>query len=122
MTSIKWQWRELSRLWRLMFPERSAKRLIQTVGPLWLFLHGAKREHKVRIWKTGDGWYCIDLAFPAKQLGVEAKGGWQKYYVGDVARDQALLDKGWQIIRVSEAEIEADPRAVKRRVRNFVKG
>lgn len=105
-----------------MFPEASAALLIKTVGALWLWRHGARREYKVRLWSSGAGWYAIDLALPHKKIGVEAKGGWRHYYDGDIARDQKLMDKGWQILRVTEKEMLEDPKGQKRRIRAFIRG
>lgn len=122
MNRLVWQYRELQRLYRLMFPERSASLLVKTIGAFWLWRHGARREVKVKLWNTGDGWYSIDLAIPRKMIGLEAKGGYQKYYQGDVARDQALIDAGWEMLRVSEAEMKADPKACRKRLRNYLKG
>jgi very-short-patch-repair endonuclease len=120
VSEARWQYRELQRLWRLMFPEQSARLLIKTVGPFWLWRHGARREYKVSLWK-GAGWYCIDVALPRRKVGLEAKGGWRKYYDGDIVRDQELSDRGWHILRITEVEMHENPAAVRRRVRKFVR-
>lgn len=116
---LKWKWYELQRLRRLLWPEESAKLLIRTVGGFWLWRHGVRREVRVKLWRKSPGWYCIDLAHLRHKRGVEAKGGFRKYYTGDIVRDQALIDRGWKIIRISTAEMKADPKGVRKRVRHF---
>jgi very-short-patch-repair endonuclease len=117
---MKWKLREASRLYRkYIHQERSKRRLIDCVGAFWLFRHGAKIEYQVRLFKS-EGWYCIDIAIPHRKVGLEAKGGWRKYYPGDIARDQRLIDRGWRMLRVTEEEIEKDPKGVRKRVRAFI--
>lgn len=123
---LQWYWYETKRLHRLWVrPERSAYDLCRTVGIFWLWRHGAKREYKVKLWKTTPGWYALDLALPHKLLGVEADGA-PHYTVNgfkhDILRDQQLRSKGWQILRVTYAEIKTNPRGVKKRVRKFLRG
>jgi hypothetical protein len=109
----------------MAFPERSKRRLVQCVGPWWLWLHGAVQEHRVKLYSGSDGWYCIDIAVPNRWRkggrGVEAKGGWRKYYDHDIVRDQTLGDAGWKILRVTEAEMHEDPKGTRRRVREFLR-
>lgn len=120
---MKWKWREIQRLYRkYIHQERSKRMLIDVIGPFWLLLHGAKVEHKVKLYKTGDGWYCIDLAIPHKKIALEAKGGSRKYYDGDILRDQGLKDAGWTVERITEAEMRQDPKGVRRRLRELIKG
>jgi very-short-patch-repair endonuclease len=123
MNELKWQYYELKRLWRLWVdPEPSARRLIKAAGPFWLWRRGARREYKVKLWKTGQGWYAIDLVIPRLKKGVEADGwshrGRQQR---DVVRDHRLGELGWQILRIDDEETKRDPRAVRRRVRKFLK-
>lgn len=125
--NIKWWWWDIKRLWRLWVrPEPSAYDLCRVVGVWWLWRHGARREFKVKLWKTSyPGWYALDLSIPRRKLAVEADGG-PHYTVNgfkrDIVRDEQLRSKGWQVMRVNYAEIKANPRGVKRRVRKFLKG
>lgn len=124
MEYIKWRWREVKRLKRLLFPEPSIKLLVKIVGPFWLWRRGARREFKIKLWSIGHGWYCPDIALPHKKLAVEADGAPHFTKQGmrrDIVRDQRLRDKGWQILRVSYKEMRDDPRHVRKRVRNFLR-
>ena len=125
--NIKWYYYDLKRLWRLWVrPEASAYDLCRVTGVWWLWIHGARREYKVRLWKTAQpGWYALDLAIPRRKLAVEADGS-PHYTVNgfrhDIARDEKLHEKGWQVMRINYSEIKADPRGVRKRVRKFLKG
>jgi hypothetical protein len=121
MNKLKWKWRDLKRMYRWWWPERSANLLIKTVGAFWLWRHGVKREVKVQLFKKGDGWYCPDFAIPEKYIAVEAKGGYRKDWPRDIVKEQRLKDFGWQVLFVSEAEMKANPQAVRRQVRAFLK-
>lgn len=96
--------------------------LIDTVGAFWLFRHGVKREYKLKLWKSAEGWYCPDFAIPEKKLAVEAKGGWKKDWPRDIAKEQAIGEHGWRTHWVSEEEMRADPKKVRKEVRRFLKG
>jgi very-short-patch-repair endonuclease len=121
---MKWKWYEAKRLWRKYIKQEGSKRhLIDCVGPLWLFLHGAKVEYKVKLWESGEGWYAIDIAVPGRKLGVEADG-WvhASRQNRDYIRDHRLGEIGWDILRINDDETKKAPKVVRRRVRKFLKG
>lgn len=120
MTSFRWQWRNLKRLKRLWFPEASKAELIRIVGPTWLWLHGAKTEHRVRY---NGGWWAIDLSIPGRRRGVEADGGPHFTDAGkrrDILRDQALAERGWAILHITTQEMRYSPQQVRQRVRSWL--
>lgn len=123
MKKLLWQWRELQRLHRLLRPEPSVRRLVKAVGGFWLWRHGVKREHRIELWRSDDGWYCPDFAIPHKKLCVEADGGVHKHTKRrDYVRDFRLSEKGWQILRINDEDVKRHPYRIKRRVRQFFKG
>lgn len=122
MERLRWMYYEYKRLKRLARPEASARALVEAVGPFWLIRHGARREFKIKLWSTGKGWYAVDLAIPHKLKAIEADGGIHRgRRRQDVVRDHRLGELGWEILRIDDEETKRNPRAVKRRVRAFIK-
>jgi very-short-patch-repair endonuclease len=122
MNTLRWWYYEYQRLKRLARPEPSARALIDAVGAFWLWRHGTRREFKIKLWATSPGWYCVDLAVPHRLKAIEADGSvHSRRRQQDVARDHRLGELGWQTLRINDEETRSNPRAVRRRVRAFIK-
>jgi very-short-patch-repair endonuclease len=123
MEKLRWWYYEYKRLMRLVRPEPSARALIDAVGGFWLWRQGARREFKIKLWAGGQGWYCVDLAIPDRRKAIEADGSVHaKRRQQDVVRDHRLSELGWAVLRIDDKETRRNPRAVRRRVRAFIKG
>jgi hypothetical protein len=120
--NVRWHWYGVKRIYRLVRPEPSARLLIACVGRWWLVAHGVRREYRIYPWRNRY-WYAADLASPGRKRIVEADGSIH-YYTGrrDIVRDQRLTDLGWRILRVKYEDMRRSPKAVRKRVRKFLKG
>lgn len=124
MERLKWHYYELQRWHRLARPEPSVVQLIGVVGRWWLIFHGARREHRIHVWR-GYKWYAPDLCIPRFRTIVEADGGPHLTRTGrgrDYIRDFRLREHGWYIMRVTTTEMTRDPRGVRRRARAHLLG
>lgn len=74
--------------------------------------------------KWYDAWGCfeIDFALQDEKIGVEIDGV-EHYHpkrnARDAKRDAELVHRGWRILRVTNAEVDADPKAVASRILEF---
>lgn len=122
MRKLRWWYYEYRRLRRLLQPEPSARALINAVGAFWLWRQGAKREHRIKLWKNTAGWYAVDIAIPHKRLALEADGAPHKQRrQQDVVRDYRLGEVGWRVLRFDYDEILRYPRRVRREARAFIR-
>lgn len=122
MNELRWWYYEFKRLKRWWMPEQSVRKLVDAVGAFWLWRNGARREFRIRLWSGSAGWYAPDIAFPHLLKAIEADDPTHKKRVQeDRVRDFRLNEKGWQILHITQAELTANPRAVRRRVRRFIK-
>lgn len=83
--------------------------LLKNHGFLW-------RLQWTDIWGTFE----IDFASVERKLAIEIDGeehGQGKRLLRDQRRDAELLRRGWQILRIPNADVDASPRAVARRIR-----
>ena len=64
--------------------------------------------------------FIADFACPARRLVVEVDGGWHELAAAqraDARRDRVLARLGWQVVRVTAAEVQRDMPAVVARIR-----
>lgn len=70
---------------------------------------------------AGAAVYYLDFAFPTALVAVEADGRrWHSdaiAFEGDRRRQNALTAAGWTILRITQAELRADPTGVRNQVR-----
>lgn len=90
----------------------------QREAALWPLLrrHGWDWRHR---WF--DDWGCFEMDFAdfARKINVEIDGpehGWARRREADEARDAELQRRGWTIVRIPNAEVDADPAAVAQRI------
>lgn len=96
------------------------------VSPREVALWPLLRDHgwlwRLRWTEAPDRTMEIDFAKPAEMLAVEIDGpehNWVRKgraWDTDAERDAALSSRGWRILRISNAEVDADPQAVAARV------
>jgi very-short-patch-repair endonuclease len=70
-------------------------------------------------WKEDGGWVEMDLAHMDRKLNVELDGRehfFPKRKARDQARDAKLTARGWKILRIPNAEVDASPEDVARRI------
>lgn len=70
-------------------------------------------------WFEPDSCFELDLALVERKLNVEVDGDEHRRRKGrerDAIRDEALIDRGWRILRVSNDEVDASPEGVARHI------
>jgi very-short-patch-repair endonuclease len=70
-------------------------------------------------WKEDGGWVEMDLADIDRKLNVEIDGRehfFPKRQTRDQARDAELTRRGWKILRIPNAEVDASPEGVAERI------
>ncbi len=121
LNRIKYFWWDVKAIQRLVRPENSVKTFIEIVGAFWLWRTGVRREYKIQLSRT---WSCYaDFAWPRYKVIIECDGfvhGRPIRKKKDVARDYALMTKGWTVWRVTVEDMRHNPSKVRRDVRRFV--
>jgi very-short-patch-repair endonuclease len=70
-------------------------------------------------WKQDGGWVEMDLALMDRKLNVELDGREHRFMrrrTLDEARDKELAARGWKVLRIPNAEVDASPEAVAKRI------
>lgn len=110
-------------------PHNNLRRLIladsrdEPWSPAEREFHRVLREARITGWKTNhrltiDGHsYHLDVAFPRLRLAFEVDGfefhSARTAFENDRARDARLASKGWQVVRISAAQVPGSARVVK---------
>lgn len=90
-------------------------------GLLWSILRARqlsglkfRREHPI-------GGFIVDFACEARRLVVEIDGDYHEQ-IGeqDIAREKALRELGWDVIRFSDKDVERDAESVGRAIANHL--
>lgn len=88
---------------------------------LWAALRDAGWVWRLR-WFDAFGCFELDFALPERKLNVEIDGeehGWTRRRSADEARDAELVRRGWTIVRITNAEVDAGPADVVARILNL---
>lgn len=82
----------------------------------WLREHGFRAKLEFAV---GGTWPKVDLAYPDLLLAIEVNGGYHKRWsqeAEDAHREAVLKREGWQVVWVTNDEIEANLSSAGRRI------
>lgn len=117
---------------RLQLPERNRQRVQEAAKEfrrfptksealLWQALRGRKLGVKFRR-QHPIGPLIVDFCCPSLRLIVEVDGAVHQQQVErDSARQRLLEDRGYQVVRLRAADVEADVRAAAQRIAELIR-
>lgn len=73
-------------------------------------------------WYEWEACVEMDFALPERKVNVEIDGiehGWARRGGMDERRDVMLAERGWRILRIPNADVDQDPKAVIERILNW---